>query len=148
MYIYVYIYTYICVCVRARARVGVCDQGFILNGALQRQVTFIFGIPPRCQWTAAGGHPTSGRIICADLKTLLQRRVDGLKPASACLWTGPRAQALLLRGRAWVAQFWANSVGGGPSTGPTPRFIVVVSPCRCEPLRAGCCGGEGVLGVV
>jgi len=26
-------------------------------------------------------------------------------------------------------------------------FIVVVSRCRCEPLRAGCCGGEGVLGV-
>jgi len=36
---------------------------------------------------------------------------------------------------------------GGPSTGPTPRFIVVVSPCRCEPLRAGCGSGEGVLGV-
>jgi len=36
---------------------------------------------------------------------------------------------------------------GGPSTGPTLLFIVVVSPCRCEPLRAGCCGGEGVLGV-
>ena len=28
-----------------------------------------------------------------------------------------------------------------------PVLIVVVSPCRCEPLRAGCCGGEGVLGV-
>ena len=36
---------------------------------------------------------------------------------------------------------------GSPSTGPTPLFIVVVSPCRCEPLRARCCGGEGVLGV-
>jgi len=37
---------------------------------------------------------------------------------------------------------------GGPSTGRTPPlFIVVVSPCRCEPLRAGCCSGEGVLGV-
>jgi len=23
----------------------------------------------------------------------------------------------------------------------------VSRPCRCEPLRAGCCGGEGVLGV-
>jgi len=22
-----------------------------------------------------------------------------------------------------------------------PLFIAVVSPCRCEPLRAGCCGG-------
>jgi len=32
---------------------------------------------------------------------------------------------------------------GGPSMGPTLLFIVVVSPCRCEPLRAGCCGGEG-----
>jgi len=36
---------------------------------------------------------------------------------------------------------------GGPSTGPTPRVVAVVSPCRCEPLRAGCCGGEGVLAV-
>ena len=36
---------------------------------------------------------------------------------------------------------------GGPSTGPALLFIVVVSPCRCEPLRAGCCGREGVLGV-
>jgi len=36
---------------------------------------------------------------------------------------------------------------GGPSTGPTPLFIVVVSPCRCELLRASCYGGEGVLGV-
>ena len=38
---------------------------------------------------------------------------------------------------------------GGPILGrmPYPLFIVVVSPCRCEPLRGGCCGGEGVLGV-
>jgi len=34
------------------------------------------------------------------------------------------------------------------STGAITPFIVVVSPCRCEPLRAGiCCGGVGVLGV-
>jgi len=31
--------------------------------------------------------------------------------------------------------------------GLPPLFIVVVSPCRCELLRAGCCGGEGVLSV-
>jgi len=36
---------------------------------------------------------------------------------------------------------------GGPSTGHTPLFIVLVSPCRCEPLRVGCCGREEVLGV-
>ena len=36
---------------------------------------------------------------------------------------------------------------GGPSMGPNLLFIAVVSPCRCEPLRVGCCGGEGVLGV-
>jgi len=37
---------------------------------------------------------------------------------------------------------------GGPSTGPTLFFGAAgISPCRCEPLRAGCCGGEGVLGV-
>jgi len=33
----------------------------------------------------------------------------------------------------------------GPSTGPTLLFGAAgVSPCRCEPLRAGCCGGGGV----
>jgi len=32
--------------------------------------------------------------------------------------------------------------------GPYPFFGAAgVSPWRCEPLRAGCCGGEGVLGV-
>jgi len=37
---------------------------------------------------------------------------------------------------------------GGPSTGPTLFFGAAgVSPCRSEPLRAGCCGGEGVLSV-
>jgi len=36
---------------------------------------------------------------------------------------------------------------GAPSTSLPLLVIVVVSPCRCEPLRAGCCGGEGVLGV-
>jgi len=35
---------------------------------------------------------------------------------------------------------------GGPSTGPTLFFGAAgVSPCRCEPLRAGCCGGRGCL---
>ena len=29
---------------------------------------------------------------------------------------------------------------GGPLHGISPRRIVVVSSCRCEPLRAGCCG--------
>jgi len=37
---------------------------------------------------------------------------------------------------------------GGPSAGPTLLFVVVVCPCWCEPLRAGCCGGGGRWGVV
>jgi len=38
---------------------------------------------------------------------------------------------------------------GGPSTGPTLFFAAagVSSVFRCEPLRAGCCGGGGVRGV-
>jgi len=37
---------------------------------------------------------------------------------------------------------------GGPSTGPTLFFGAAgVSPFRCEPLRAGCYGWEGVSGV-
>jgi len=47
----------------------------------------------------------------------------------------------------WPGPTMGHIGWGGPSTGPTLLFIVVVSPCRCEPLRAGCCGGEGVLGV-
>jgi len=46
-----------------------------------------------------------------------------------------------------VAQFWAKSVGAVRLRALPPLFIVVVSPCRYESLRAGCCGGEGVLGV-
>jgi len=37
---------------------------------------------------------------------------------------------------------------GGLSTGPTPVFIAVVSPCRCEPLRARCYGGGGGGGML
>jgi len=54
----------------------------------------------------------------------------------------------LLRGRAWVAQLWAKSVGAVRVRALPPFFGAAgVSPCRCEPLRASCCGGEGVLGV-
>jgi len=27
------------------------------------------------------------------------------------------------------------------------RKLIIIRFGRCEPLRAGCCGGEGVLGV-
>jgi len=59
-----------------------------------------------------GGQPphTWHDGLCGFFETLFQRRVDGLKPASTCLWTVPRAQALL-RERVWVAQLWAKSVG-------------------------------------
>ena len=60
--------------------------------------------------------------LCGFLKLFVsKRRVDGLKPAAAstCLWTAPRAQAYL-RGRAWVTQSWAESVGGAVRLrGPT-----------------------------
>ena len=74
---------------------------------------------------------------------IIQRRVGGLKPASSCLWTVPRAQALL-RGRAWVAQLWAKSVRAVRLRALPPLFGAAgVSLFRCEPLRAGCCcGGE------
>ena len=53
---------------------------------------------------------TYGSYLVAAEHRLFQRRVNGLKPASTCLRTVPRAQAFL-RGRAWVAQLWAKSVG-------------------------------------
>ena len=69
-------------------------------------------------------------------------------PIGTFLWTVPRAQALL-RGRAWVAQLWAKSVGSVRLRAlPFSFGAAGVSPFRCEPLRAGCCcSGEGVLGV-
>jgi len=59
---------------------------------------------------------------------------------------------VVLEGGGWGVVGWGGGGGGGggggPSTGPTLLFGAAgVSPCQCEPLRAGCCGGEGVLGV-
>jgi len=45
---------------------------------------------------------------------------------------------------------WGRSSLGGPSIRTGPYFLLGaagVSPCRCEPLRAGCCGGEEGVGV-
>ena len=135
-------------------------RGFRNNGGLDLSGLGVLALPPSnppyvaipldC---AAGSHPTPSTMICADFfETLFQRRVDGLKPVSTCLWTVPRAQALL-RGRAWVAQLWTKSVGAVRLRALPFSFGFWCSR-RClrfgvsEPLRAGCCcGGEGVLGV-
>jgi len=71
-------------------------------------------------------------MICADLET---NHVDGLKPASTCLWTVPRAQ-VLLRGRAWVAQLWAKSVGA-VRLRALPFFLVQQ---RCRRVGVSRCG--------
>jgi len=81
-----------------------------------------------------------GNIHCAILfvrifETLFQRRVDGLKPASTCLWTVPRAQALL-RGRAWVAQLCAKSVGA-VRLRALPFFLVQQGCLRFGVSRCG-----------
>jgi len=68
-------------------------------------------------------------------ETLFQRRVDGLKPASTCLWTVPRAQALL-RGRAWVAQLWVKSVGA-VRLRALPFSLVQQGCLRCGVSRCG-----------
>jgi len=65
----------------------------------------------------------------------LQRRVDGLKSASMCLWTVSRAQALL-RGRAWVAQLWAKSVGA-VRLRAVPFFLVQQGCLRFGVSRCG-----------
>ena len=84
-----------------------------------------------------------------------ERDVAGVELEPAGLGVEPSrsaAGAIKMASASWI---WTEAgvfalggyIGwGGPSTGPT-LFIVVVSPCRCEPLRAGCCGGEGVVGV-
>jgi len=56
------------------------------------------------------------------------------------------AQALSFGGELGWPSFGPNRLGRSVY-GPYPPLIVMVSPCRCEPLRAGCCGGEGVFGV-
>jgi len=61
--------------------------------------------------------------------SLFQRRVDGLKPVSTCLWIGPRVQALL-RGASLGGPILGRTGWGGPSMVlPPPPFFVVVSPC-------------------
>jgi len=94
-------------------------RGFRNNGGLDLSGLGVLALPsPDPPYVAmpldCGGQPphTWHDDLCGFLKlyTLFQRRVDGLKPASTCLWTVPRAQALL-RGRVWVAQLWAKSVG-------------------------------------
>jgi len=56
-----------------------------------------------------------------------------------------RGASLLFGGELGGAGPIMGQIGwGGPSTGLTLLFgAVEVSPCRCEPLRAGCCCGEG-----
>jgi len=73
--------------------------------------------------------------LCGFIETLFQRRVDGLKPASTCLWTVPRAQALL-QGRAWVAQLWVKSVGA-VRLRPLPFSLVQQGCRRCGVSRCG-----------
>ena len=130
-------------------------RGFRNNGGLDLSGLGVLALPPSDPPYVAipldcGGQPphTWHDEFVRIFETLFQRRVDGLKPASTCLWTVPRAQALL-GGRAWVAQLWAKSVGAVRLRAlPFSFGAAGVSPCRCEPLRAGCCcGGEGVLGV-
>jgi len=65
---------------------------------------------------------------------------------STCLWTVPRAQALL-RGRAWVAQLWAKSVGT-VRLRALPFFLVQQGCLRVGVSRCGLAAVvEGVLGV-
>ena len=119
-------------------------RGFCNNGGLDLSGLGVLALPPptpltsRCRWTAAGSHPTPGTMICADfLKTLFQRRVDGLNPASTSLWTVPRAQALFGGELGWP-NYGSNRLGRSPSTGPTLFFGATgVSPLWCE--RASRC---------
>jgi len=101
-------------------------RGFRNNGGLDLSGLGILALPPPDSPYVAmpldcGGQPpqTWHDDLCGFFETLFQRRVDGLKPASTCRWTVPRAQALL-RGRAWVAQLWVKSVVGRSFYGPYP----------------------------
>ena len=128
-------------------------RGFRNNGGLDLSgLGVLLALPPSDPPYVAMPLDCSGQPpqtwhddLCGFIETLFQRRVDGLKPASTCLWTVPRAQALL-QGRAWVAQLWAKLVGAVRLQAlPFSFGAAGVSPFRCEPLRSGCCG-EGVLG--
>jgi len=64
----------------------------------------------------------------------------------ACAWVGGVCMRACVRACVCVGA-WAKSDGAVRLRALLLLFIVVVSPCWCEPLRGGCCGGEGVLGV-
>ena len=81
-------------------------RGFRNNGGLDLSGLGVLALPPPDPPYVAipldcGGQPP--HTWHDDLRGFF-------KHPSTCLWTVPRAQALL-RGRAWVAQLWAKSVG-------------------------------------
>ena len=94
--------------------------------------------------SAAGSHPTPGRMICADFWTFISTPCGRAKtnvhvPLDCPPGPGPPSGASL--GGPTMGQIgW-----GGPSTGPTLLFGAAgVSPCRFEPLWASCWVGGGV----
>ena len=132
-------------------------RGFRNNGGLDLSGLGVLALPPSDPPYVAipldcGGQPphTWHDDLCGFLKLCFNTVwMDGLKPASTCLclWTVPRAQALL-QGRAWVAQLWAKSVGAVRLRAlPFSFGAAGVSLFRCEPLRAGCGGVRCFVGV-
>jgi len=74
---------------------------------------------------------------------------DGVRAATEIDWDGIRNrwQAVTVQSSDRQTQMQEVASSHGRSGGRSQAaIIVVVSPCLCEPLRAGCCGGEGVLG--
>ena len=75
--------------------------------------------------------------FASPLRPTLERRI----PASDCYncTLEPIHILLITTAPEWGASLGGPIMGhigwGGPSTSPTLPFIVVVSPCRCEPLR-------------
>jgi len=117
-------------------------RGFRNNGGLDLSGLGVLALPPPDPPYVAmpldcGGQPPQiwHDDLCGFFETLFQRRVDGLKPASTCLWTVPRAEALL-RGRAWVAQLWVKSVGA-VRLRALPFSLVQQGCRRCGVSRCG-----------
>jgi len=124
-------------------------RGFRNNGGLDLSGLGVLALPPPdppyvAMHLDCGKQPphTWHDDLCAVriFETLFQRRVDGLKPASTCLGLSPGHRPFFGGALGWP-NYGPNWLGRS-IYGPYPPFLVHaarVSPCRCEPLRAGCC---------
>jgi len=121
IYIYIYIYTYIYLYLYVYIYMHICIYVYIYTYIHTYIYMYII---------YSGGESSISSWAAQWVGAITPERMGAWRPAEQKQNTTiPLGGGPMLDRIGW----------GGPSTGPTPLFIVVVSSCRCEPLRAGCC---------